>query len=113
MRKKIFVSYRRADTKGYAHAIYNLLVSEFGENNIFMDVDTIHPGEDFVKRLETEINSCDVVLTLIGPNWLDIRDQQGNKRLDDPSDFVRQEIEAALRNDIYIIDIIGNSKIAA
>jgi hypothetical protein len=65
---KIFINYRRADTQGFAHAIYNQLESHFGKDQIFMDVDRIRLGKDFVRVLEEAVTSSDVMLMLIGRN---------------------------------------------
>jgi hypothetical protein len=89
MSGKIFISYRRTDSEGYAGRLYDRLSEHFGNNNIFMDVDTIEPGVDFVKEIEDAVNSCDVLLALIGPQWETIRDQQGKLRLENHQDFVR------------------------
>ena len=97
MASRIFVSYRRKDTAGYAHLVYTLLRNEFGAENIFMDVDTIEPGQDFVESIHRAVSLCDVLVVLIGPRWLNIQDEGGARRLDDPNDFVRVEIASALK----------------
>jgi len=84
------------------------LALELGKDSIFIDVDNIPLGSDFVKRLTNEVQSCDVLLAVIGPKWLDIRDNENAPRLDDPTDFVRVEITAALQRDIPVIPILLN-----
>ena len=71
-----------------------------------MDVDNIDPGLDFVNVLADKIAACDVMLALIGPTWLDARDAQGNRRVEDPHDFVRIEIESALARDVRVIPVL-------
>jgi hypothetical protein len=71
-----------------------------------MDVDSISLGTDFVKVLGEEVAKCDALLALIGPGWLDARDENGNRRLENPYDFVRIEIATALKRDIPVIPIL-------
>jgi hypothetical protein len=96
----IFISYRRDDSSAYAGRIYDRLVSRFGEGNVFMDVDGLKPGDDFIDVLQKTVGSCDVLIAVIGRNWLSIQDQAGHKRLTDPEDFVRLEIGTALERGI-------------
>jgi len=103
---RIFISYRRADSAGYAGRIYDRLTAHFGVDAIFMDVDTIEAGLDFVKVLQNAVQSCDVLVALIGRRWLDIKDETGKRRLDEPEDFVRIEIAAALERDIRVIPVL-------
>jgi formylglycine-generating enzyme required for sulfatase activity len=111
MSGKIFISYRREDTAGYAGRIYDRLRSRFGENNIFMDVDSIAPGEDFVRAIERSVEEVHVLIALIGARWLDITDEPETRRLDNPNDFVRIEIATALERGIRVIPVlIGSAK---
>jgi len=103
---KIFISYRRSDTEGYAGRIFDRLGTKFGRENIFMDVDTIQPGENFVEAIEKAVSSCDVLIALIGDEWLTITDEDGNRRLDNPHDFVRVETSAALKRGIRVIPVL-------
>lgn len=103
---KIFISYRRDDSAGTAGRVHDRLEREFGPDLLFMDVDAIPLGANFVKVLRNEVSKCDILLAVIGPNWLDARDQQSNRRLDNPDDPVRIEIAAALRRDIPVIPIL-------
>ena len=100
---RIFISYRRADSKFAAGRIYDRLAAHFGEEAIFMDVEAIDAGLDFVKALEDAVQSCDVLVALIGRQWLHLKDERGKRRLDNPEDFVRIEIAAALNRDIRVI----------
>jgi len=95
---KIFISYRRDDSAGHAGRLFDYLSAHFGADNIFMDIDTIDPGEDFRKAISRAVGTCDVVLVLIGKQWLGMTDAQGQRRLDDPRDWVRMEVAAALAN---------------
>ena len=103
---KIFISYRRDDSAGHAGRVHDRLVAEFGRDLLFMDVDAIPLGSNFVKVLKDEVARCDVLLAVIGPQWLDARDKEGHRRLENPSDFVRVEIGAALQRDIPVIPIL-------
>jgi hypothetical protein len=102
----IFISYRRGDSEGQARALSIELANYVGEGSVFMDVDSIALGRDFRQSLHESLESCDAVLALIGPNWLDIRDPAGRRRLDDPDDFVRQEIAAALKRNIPVTPVL-------
>src|SRR5215471_14773153 len=101
--RKIFLCYRRDDSGGDAGRLHDRLALEFGDKNIFMDVDSMRLGQDFVDRLTAEVQCCDALLAVIGPNWLDARDESGERRINDPHDFVRIEIGAALQRDIPVI----------
>ena len=68
-----------------------------------MDIDTIEPGVDFVETIEKAVGSCDVLIALIGKQWLTITDPAGRRRLDNPADFVRLEIKTALERNIRVI----------
>lgn len=102
---KLFVSYRRDDTVGLAGRIYDRLAAHFGRDAIFMDVDAIPFGVDFRKYLNDAVGRCDVLLAIIGKDWLSIS-REGKRRLDDPSDFVRIEIESALQRGIPVIPLL-------
>jgi len=99
----IFVSYRREDSAGHAGRLFDRLVEHFGRGRIFMDIDTIEPGEDFVTVIENAVSSCDVLIAVIGRSWLS---PNGSGRLDRPTDFVRLEIATALRREIRVIPVL-------
>lgn len=103
---RIFISYRRVDSSGYVVAIYDKLAQKFDSAQIFRDLDTIEPGEDFAQVIEDAVSSCDVLLAIIGPHWLTTSDKSGRRRLDNPNDFVRLEIAAALQRSIRIIPVL-------
>ncbi len=102
----VFLNYRRQDSPAYAGWLYDQLSSKFGSEKIFRDVDAIEPGLDFVDVLNEQVEQCDLLVAVIGPGWLDARDTKGNRRLDDPNDFVRIELEAALNRDIRIVPVL-------
>jgi hypothetical protein len=103
---RIFISYRRDDTDFPAGWLYERLAGHFGADQVFKDVDSIDPGEDFTEAIAGAVGSCDVLLALIGDRWLTIADEHGRRRLDDPNDLIRLEIEAALTRDIRVIPIL-------
>src|SRR5687768_4891822 len=105
-KKRIFISYRRSDSAGHAGRLYDYLKEYFGEDRIFFDVDTIKPGADFEQKIKAELDNSSVVLVLIGNQWLGIKDTNGNKRLDDPHDYVRLEVETALNKDFTVIPVL-------
>jgi beta-lactam-binding protein with PASTA domain len=104
--RSIFISYRRNDTEGEAGRLFDDLVSEFGENSVFMDVAAIEAGRDFRKVIDESVSTCGILLAIIGKNWVDVKDDEGHRRLDDPSDFVRLETASALRRDIPVIPVL-------
>lgn len=101
----IFISYRRDDTAGHAGRLSDKLVDYFGKDQIFMDIDTIQPGEDFVQVIENAVGSCEILIAIIGRNWLRVPGET-SKRLDNLNDFVRLEIAAALNRDIRVIPVL-------
>ena len=103
---RIFISYRRQDTAFPAGWLYDRLVERFGAGQVFKDVDSIELGDDFVNTIEDAVGSCSILLALIGPGWLDVAGPDGTRRLDDPEDFVRLEIEAAISRNVLLIPIL-------
>jgi hypothetical protein len=107
MSGKIFVSYRRSDTKGYTHVVAQPLMDHFGKDQVFLDVYDIELGRDFTQVLEQAVSSCDVLLAMIGPGWLTATlPESTGRRLDDPMDFVRIEIATALQRNIRVIPVL-------
>lgn len=94
---KIFISYRRADSTYLIGRIKDRLVTAFGDQSVFRDLDDIPAGVDFRSVLEKETNGCNAMLVIIGPQWSGITDAQGNKRLFDPADYTRIEVETGLK----------------
>ena len=103
---KVFVSYRRSDSIDICGRIYDRLVRDFGEPNVFKDVDNIPFGVDFVEYLDNKVKECTVLLAVIGPTWVTVTDEKGRSRLNDPNDFVRIEIEAALKRNILVVPVL-------
>jgi len=113
---KIFISYRRADSTYLVGRIRDRLIVAFGEHTVFRDLDDIPSGVDFRTILEKETNGCDVMLVIIGPQWVGITDSQGNKRLFDPGDYTRIEVETGLnqlskKNSMVIPVLVMNATI--
>ena len=101
-----FVSYRRKDSIGHASLIADRLKEHFGPDNVFRDIDSIVPAADFVRVMAEKLDTTDVLLALIGPRWLSAKDEAGNPRLSDPSDFVRLELATALRKKTAVLPIL-------
>src|SRR5262245_47491773 len=106
MAPSLFISYRRHDSAGYSGRVHDRLQREFRHNLLFMDVDSIPLGTNFIKVLGEEVAKCDALLAVIGPGWLDARDESGHRRLENPDDFVRIEIGTALKRGIRVIPIL-------
>src|SRR5215831_6134743 len=102
----IFINYRRDDSPGTAGRLYDRLAQTFGRKTLFMDVDHIPAGVDFVEYLQSQVAACGVFLAVIGPNWLDAKDDSGRRRFDNPDDFVTIEIGAALARNIRVIPVL-------
>lgn len=99
----IFICYRREDSIAYAGRLFDHLAKHFGKDNVFMDVDNIDPGVDFVEVLERTVSSCDALVAVIGKQWLTATDEEGRRRLDNPEDLVRLEIVAALERKVRVV----------
>jgi hypothetical protein len=98
-----FISYRREDAAGYAGRLRESLERRLGASRVFRDVDTLRPGQDFVQAIESRLSDCAVMLAVIGREWATARDLAGNRRLDEPFDFVRLEIAAALAKSTVLV----------
>jgi hypothetical protein len=106
----IFISYRRSDNPDATGRIYDRLVAEFGRALVFKDIDSIPLGRDFRGHLNEIIGDCAAVLAIVGPRWTDARNDAGQRRLEDPDDFVRIELEAALARNIPVVPVlVGNA----
>ena len=101
---KIFISYRRDDSEAFTGRLCDCLRNQYGEESVFLDVDNIPYGVDFPTHLSSALRECDAVLVIIGENWLQSQ-SKGSRRLDDPQDFVRIEVETALVKDIPVVPI--------
>jgi hypothetical protein len=102
----VFLSYRREDAEGQARALKSELVRLLGDDSVFMDVDSIALGRDFRQVLHERLQACDLVLVLIGRDWLDAKDGTGRRRIDNEADFVRQEIAAALKRNVPVTPVL-------
>ncbi len=102
----VFICYRRADTSPYAGRLYDALARKLGRDNVFMDVEILRPGQDWVEAIEEQVGRCDVLLALIGPAWLQAADRRGVPRIGGEMDRVRLEIEAALRRGKVVIPVL-------
>jgi hypothetical protein len=102
----IFISYRRDDAAGDAGRLADHLHRRFGAARVFLDIETIQPGSDFVGVLQSSLQQSAVALVVIGPRWASLRDAAGRRRLDDPKDFVRLEVEAALNRGIPVVPVL-------
>ncbi len=108
---RIFINYRRQDTEGYVGRLYDHLLKQFKPHDIFMDVQNIEPGADFVQVLENAVSECDIFLAMIGPHWGKLKNESGELRLHEWNDFVRIEIETALKQNKVVIPIlVGGAK---
>ena len=102
-----FISYRRDDAAGYAGRLHEALENRLGRDQVFRDVDTLQPGQDFVEAIQSRLGDCRVFIAMIGREWLDARDSQGRRRLDQPNDYVRLELVTALeRRDVRVIPVL-------
>ena len=106
MAGKIFISYRRGDDPGSTGRLFDHLKVAFSAGRLFMDVDSIKPGLDFARVVDETLAECDVLLAVIGPSWLEDTDEHGCRRLDDPNDPVRVEIETALKRGKRVIPVL-------
>jgi MgtE intracellular N domain/TIR domain len=104
-RVKIFLCYRREDTQWFAGRIYDKLVGRYGKEQVFRDIDSTPSGIRYSTWIESRVSQSTVMIVLIGNAWLSAKDPAGQRRLDSPKDWVRREIEAALRHDIPIIPV--------
>ena len=106
----VFISYRREDSGGHAGRLCDRLSARFGRDRVFMDIQDIHPGQNFATSIEETIATCDCVIAVIGPRWL----ETVRKRAQSGSDFVRHEIEAALKRRVTVIPaLVGGARMPA
>jgi TIR domain len=104
--QKVFISYRREETSAYAGRLYDAMAAQLGEHNVFMDVE-LAPGVDFVERITDAVGGCHVLLVIIGPQWATLSNGEAAPRIAQPDDFVRLEVETALRrDDVTVIPVL-------
>lgn len=109
--EKIFVNYRRDDAGGYAGRLSDTLSGYFGSDRVFRDVTGIDYGHDFEKAIDDRLSESGALIVLIGEQWLDVTDAEGNRRLDDPNDYVTREIAIALENGMPVLPVlIGDAR---
>jgi MoxR-like ATPase len=104
----IFISYRREDSAYPAGWLFDRLADHFGPDRVFKDIDSIQLGDDFPEKIRAAVGTCAVLLAVIGERWLTVAGEDGKRRLDDPNDFVRLEIEAALLRNVLVIPVLTN-----
>ena len=102
----IFICYRREDSVGHTGRLFDRLVQHYGREQVFMDLDAIEPGEDFIDAIRRRVGACEVELVVIGPGWARAVDIAGRRRLEDPDDFVRLEVLTALSRDVRVIPLL-------
>ncbi len=103
---RIFINYRRSDSAGWARQLHGDVADRFGEERVFRDV-AIEPGVDYVEHIERVMDACEVCIAVIGPRWASATTADGRRRLDNPDDLVRLEIERALqRQDVHVIPVL-------
>ena len=111
-RPKIFICYRRGgEGAGFGGRIADKLVEHFGGHQCFRDIDDIEKGTDFVKSIQHATSVCELILVIIGPDWLTLKDTHGQIKIEDKYDFVRLEVATALARDIRVIPVlVGGAK---
>ena len=102
----IFISHRRVESAFLAMWLFRRLTARFGQDRVFMDIESVEPEADFDQVITSAVASCEVLLALIGDQWLTSADTNGRRYLDDPEDFVRLEIEAALTRGVRVIPVL-------
>jgi hypothetical protein len=102
----IFISYRREDARGDAGRLANDLQEIFGAQQIFRDIEAIEAGTDFVRAIDEGVGACAVLLAVIGSRWLSVTGADGQRRIDDPRDYVRLEIALALKRDVRVVPVL-------
>ncbi len=103
---KIFISYRRADTRGEAGRLADTLEQYFGKDRIFRDIESIAGGQDFGDAIQNTLANADAIIVLIGPDWLTSKDEKGGLRLNDPEDWIAEEIAAALELKKLVVPVL-------
>ena len=109
----IFLSYWREDAAPYARLLQFQLSERFPDARVFMDLDTIEPGMDFAEVIREAVAACAVMVALIGRQWATLTDEEGHRRLDNPNDFVRFEVQAALERGVRVIPVLSRWRQAA
>ncbi len=105
-KKNIFINYRVHDTAGETGRLVDRLKQRFSDEQIFMDIDKIEPGLDFTKAISKSLESCDIMLAIIGPHWLGVNPANNTSRIKNPNDWVKTEISTALQRDIRVVPVL-------
>lgn len=108
---KVFISYRREDSAYVAAAINERFQQRFGDRSVFFDVDKIPLGVDFRDHIDSEVGQCDALLVVIGERWANATDADGERRLFQPSDFVRVEIQSALARNVPVVPVLVDNAV--
>jgi hypothetical protein len=103
---RIFISYRREDSAGHTGRLHDDLAEALGPDQVFMDIDRLHPGVDWVEVIDEAIQNTSVLLVVIGRSWLDVTDAHGERRLENPDDFLRREIATGLERNVCVIPVL-------
>lgn len=103
---RIFVSYRRDETSGHAGRLIDRLNGHFGRERVFFDLQTIRPGMDRVKALESALSECSVLIAVIGKAWAEGLDRKGRRRIDSPEDSLRREVATALQREVLVVPVL-------
>jgi len=106
MNAPIFISYRRADAAAEAGRLYSTILKDFGEDSVFMDTSSIKPGAPWSKEIKGALNAAQIVILIMGLEWLRISDEFGFRRIDKEDDWVRQEIEFSLENNKKVLPLL-------
>ena len=104
---RVFISYRREDSSKWTKSLFSLLADHLGLEQLFFDVENILPGVDFATSILRALHQCDVLLVMIGPKWLELTDETGRRRIDNPLDYVRMEIEESFSGVVLPILVGG------
>lgn len=109
----VFICYRRLDSQGFAGRLGDDLIELLGESNVFRD-DEIEAGDDYTDVLKRSVARCSVLLVVIGKGWLAARNSDGSRRLDNPEDWVRVEVESGLERDMLVVPVlVGGAQMPA
>jgi hypothetical protein len=106
MGDRVFISYRRSDSQAAVEHLMLRLADQFGTGQVYRDLDSNRAGFDFTKEIDAALDASVVVLVVIGPGWVTATDKDGRRRLDDPGDFTRREVEQALHDDKRVIPVL-------
>ncbi|WP_093804216.1 toll/interleukin-1 receptor domain-containing protein [Streptomyces sp. Wb2n-11] len=106
LRRAVFLSYRRADSSADTARLASELRRYLGKDQVYLDIDSNVPAQDYVKQLEEALSASRAVIAVIGPGWLDCRDKEGRLRLADPQDWNRRELETALRSGLPLVPVL-------